>query len=143
MCEKSVQTQGRGEVLGYNEEDVISFPGGLPGFEECKKFVIISVPEYEPFHWLQSIEGKQVRLAIINPLLFKPDYNPKISREDLHQLEVKEPTDLLLYVIVTVRQPVSESTANLMGPLLINLRKKMGCQLIIEDNAYSLRARIL
>lgn len=127
----------------WKEEDVITFPSGLPGFEEHKRFVIVSVPEYEPFHWLQSIDGKLIRLAIINPMMFRSDYNPKVSREELATLDVQVATELLMYVIVTIRQPVGESTANLMGPLFINIRKRIGKQIIIEDNAYSLRAKII
>jgi flagellar assembly factor FliW len=36
-----------------------------------------------------------------------------------------------------------ESTANLMGPLFINIREKVGKQIIIENDAYSLRERII
>lgn len=127
----------------WKEEDVITFPAGLPGFETQKRFVIVSVEEYAPFHWLQSIDGKNIRLAIINPLIFKPDYNPKISKEELSVLQIQDSKDLLMYVIVTIRQPIAESSANLMGPLFINIKERIGRQIIIEDNAYSLRAKII
>lgn len=128
----------------WTEEQVIRFPAGLPGFEGARRFIIMSVPEHQPFHWMECVdEGNNIRFAIINPLAFRPDYQPKIKKEELNSLEIKDPKDLLLYVIVTLRAPLVESTANLMGPLFINIRDKVGKQIIIENDAYSLRERII
>ena len=122
---------------------MIHFPAGIPGFENSKKFIIISQEEYQPFHWLQCVDGDPIRFAIINPLAFRPDYDPKINGSDLASLDIKDAKDLLLYVIVTLKSPLEESSANLMGPLFINLKKKVGKQVILEDNQYSVRERIL
>ena len=130
--------------LPWTEDQVIRFPCGLPGFENARKFIIMSVPEHQPFHWMECVdEGNTIRFAIINPLSFRPDYQPKIKKEELAALNIADPKELLLYVIVTLRAPLMESTANLMGPLFINIREKVGKQIIIENDAYSLRERII
>lgn len=130
--------------VAWTPDQVILFPAGLPGFESARKFIIMSVPEHQPFHWMECVdEGNSIRFAIINPLSFRPDYQPKIKREELATLNIKDPKELLLYVIVTLRSPLIESTANLMGPLFINIREKSGKQIIIENDAYSLRERII
>jgi flagellar assembly factor FliW len=130
--------------LPWTEDQVIRFPGGLPGFENARKFIIMSVPEHQPFHWMECVdEGNAIRFAIINPLSFRPDYQPKIKKEELASLNISDSKELLLYVIVTLRAPLMESTANLMGPLFINIREKVGKQIIIENDAYSLRERII
>ena len=113
--------------LPWTEDQVIRFPGGLPGFENARKFIIMSVPEHQPFHWMECVdEGNTIRFAIINPLSFRPDYQPKIKKEELASLNINDSKELLLYVIVTLRAPLMESTANLMGPLFINIREKVG-----------------
>jgi flagellar assembly factor FliW len=130
--------------LPWTEDQVITFSMGLPGFESARKFIIMSVPEHQPFHWMECVdEGSPIRFAIINPLSFRPDYQPKIKKEELASLNIQDPKELLLYVIVTLRNPLMESTANLMGPLFINIREKVGKQIIIENDAYSLRERII
>jgi flagellar assembly factor FliW len=130
--------------LPWTEDQAIRFPCGLPGFENARKFIIMSVPEHQPFHWMECVdEGNAIRFAIINPLSFRPDYQPKIKKEELAALNIGDPKELLLYVIVTLRAPLMESTANLMGPLFINIREKVGKQIIIENDAYSLRERII
>ena len=129
--------------LEWTEDQVIHFPNGLPGFEDARKFIIMSVPEHQPFHWMECVDGNNIRFAVINPLSFRPDYQPKIKKEELASLEITDPKELLLYVIVTLRKPLVESTANLMGPLFINIREKVSKQIIIENDAYSLRERII
>lgn len=127
----------------WTEDQVIRFPAGLPGFESAHRFIIMSVPEHQPFHWMESVDGQGVRFALINPLAFRPDYQPKLKKEELASLNIKDPKELLLYVIVTLKQPLVESTANLMGPLFINIRERVGKQIIIENDDYSLRERII
>ncbi len=137
------QASDTGGLPTWTEDDIIYFPGGIPGFEDSKRFIIISVPEYQPFHWLQCIEGNKVRFAVINPLIFCKDYSPQINKAALESLKITDPKDLLMYVIVTLRSPLSQSSANLMGPLFVNYRERLGKQIIIDDNAYSVREKII
>ncbi len=123
--------------LVYSKDDIITFPSGIPGFEKSRQFVIVSIPEYTPFEWLVCIDGSRLRFAIINPLLFAPEYAPGMVREQFDDLEVKKPDDLLLYTIVTIRENPLESTANLVGPILINREKRVGKQIILDDDRYS------
>ena len=123
--------------LVYSNDDIITFKSGIPGFEKAKQFVVVSIPEYAPFEWLVCTDGSRLRFAIINPLLFAPDYSPAMIREQLEDLDVNNPEDLLLYTIVTIRENPLESTANLVGPLMINRRKRLGKQIIIDDDRYS------
>lgn len=129
--------------LVYSNKDIINFPAGIPGFEKNKQFVLVSIPEYAPFEWLVCIDGSHLRFAVINPLLFEPDYSPKIIKEQIDDLEVTNPEDLLLYVIVTIRENPLDSTANLIGPLVINRHKKTGKQVIVDDERYGTQEPIL
>lgn len=129
--------------LVYSKEDIISFPAGIPGFEASKEFVLVSIPEYVPFEWLVSVDGTRLRFAIINPMLFIPDYTPTISKEQLIDLEVEKPEDVLLYSIVTIRENPLDSTANLVGPVIINKQKRIGKQVIIDDDRYTTQELIL
>ena len=125
------------EELVFSENDIITFPAGIPGFEDRRQFVVVSVPEFAPFEWLVCVDGTHLRFAIINPLFFSPDYAPKLSKERLTELSVDDPHDLVLYSIVTIKENPIESTANLAGPVFINKAKKIGKQIIIDDDRYS------
>ncbi len=129
--------------LVYQQEDIIQFQAGIPGFEQHKQFVLVKIPEYLPFEWLVCTDGSKLRFAIINPMLFLPDYSPNITKEQLADLQFEKPEDILLYSIVTIRDNPAESTANLIGPLFINRTKRLGKQVIIDDDRYGTKELIL
>ena len=123
--------------LVYSKDDVLTFPSGIPGFEQSRQFVIVSIPDYVPFEWLVCIDGSRLRFAIINPLLFASDYSPAIVKEQLEDLEIRKPEDILLYTIVTIKENPLESTANLVGPIIVNRKQRLGKQILIDDDRYS------
>jgi flagellar assembly factor FliW len=129
--------------LVYSKEDIITFPSGVPGFEKNKTFVLVQVPEYLPFEWLVCIDGARLRFAIINPLMFRPDYTPSMTKEHLEDLAIEKPEDILLYCIVTIAGNPIESTANLVGPVIINKTKRLGKQIIFDDDRYGTQEPIL
>ena len=129
--------------LVYSKEDIITFPSGIPGFEKNKSFVLVSIPDYTPFEWLVCVDGSPLRFAGINPLMFKPDYAPKIQKEQLEEMGFVKPEDVLLFVVVTINENPLESTANLVGPILINKARRIGKQVIVEDDQYTTQEPIL
>ncbi len=130
-------------VIEYQDQDRIYFPQGLLGFEKKKYYILVEREEYYPFVWMISTEHAETSFVMVNPLLFLPDYNPNISRRDLNELEIDNPQSLQMYVIVTLNRDAFQSTANLSGPILINTTKKIGKQLVLLDDKYSTKYRIL
>lgn len=131
------------ENLVYSKNDIFTFPAGIPGFEKNKEFVLVSLPDYTPFEWLVCIDGTRLRFAVINPLLFNPNYSPDIKKEQLEDLEIKKAENILMYVIVTISENPLQSTANLTGPIVINRSKRIGKQIIVDDDRYSTQEPLL
>jgi flagellar assembly factor FliW len=129
--------------LVYSQQDILTFPHGIPGFENNKKFVLVQIPEFVPFEWLACVDGSKLRFALINPLLFCPDYAPALVKEQLEDLAIEKPEDILLYSIVTIGDNPLKSTANMIGPVIINKVKRIGKQIIIEDERYGTQEPIL
>lgn len=130
-------------TLVYADKDIITFASGIPGFEQNTHFVLVDIPDYAPFEWLVCVDGSKLRFAVINPLLFSPDYSPKISKEQLNDMGIVKPEDVLVYAIVTIKDNPFESTANLIGPVLINKTRRIGKQVIIDDDRYTTQEPIL
>jgi flagellar assembly factor FliW len=129
--------------LVYSKDDIITFAAGIPGFEKNKEFVLVQIPDFLPFEWLVCIDGTPLRFAIINPLLFSPDYEPDIQKEHLAELQIEKAEDILLYTIVTIKENPADSTANLVGPVLINKSRRIGKQFILDSDRYSTQEKIL
>ncbi len=131
-------------TLEVEEEIIITFSEGLPSFEQCRRFVILTPDDNNPIRWLQSLEDGRLAFPIIDPWLFQPDYAPTISDLDAEKLQMDEQTPKLLFVIVTVpRDNPQAMTANLLAPLLINLLTRQGRQVIVTNDNYHTRHRIL
>lgn len=121
-------------------------PYGLPGFEAFEKFVLLEDPKTEPFCWFQSIDEPNLSLIVMNPFLFKPDY--QVDLEELVKTQDwpgVTPKDLLIFVVVNVREEKQGKTitANLMGPLVINPKKNEAVQVVISDTSYSHQHNVL
>ncbi len=126
--------------LGTVEIDrakVIIFPEGLIGFEDLKNFVIIDLEEYEPFQWLLCIDDPDITFPIISPILVSDPYEPEITREMAYNLGDFKDEDLLIYTIVTIRPELGKVTANLLGPIIINQKARLGHQVVLKDDEFS------
>jgi len=132
------------ENLIYSPDDVITFTDGVPGFESNKTFVVVRNESYAPFEWLVCVDGgMKLRFAMLNPMLVYPEYAPNISKAQVEGLNLHDAQDILMYVFVTVAENPSDSTVNLMAPVLINTKDKVGRQIILDNSPYSTREPIV
>ncbi len=143
-AEKLQITTTRFGALEVDQDLVLTFPEGLIGFESCRSYVVVHQDENSAFRWLQSLQEPAVAFPIMEPRLFRPDYRPTISDADARFLELDKDSPTLVFVVVTV--PASnprDMTANLLGPLVINGITRKGKQVIIQDEGYTARHRVL
>lgn len=132
-----IQTKHFGE-LDIDETKTIRFPEGIPGFENEREFIIINNEDEEnPFQWLQSINNKELAFVIINPFYIFPDYDIIIPKSVQEKLEIEDEKDVSIYSIVVVPKDLKKMTVNLLGPIIINVRRRIGKQVILEDSSYS------
>lgn len=133
-----VQTTRFGEIEILKEK-VYAFPDGIPGFAECKKFCILDNGKNTLFKWLQSIDKPELAFVIFDPFLIKNDYNVYIEDDELKILEVEKKEDVIVTVILTIpKGKPKEMTANLKAPLIFNIKKKKGKQIILTDSQFPL-----
>lgn len=126
-----------------SRDKVILFPDGIPGFETCKSYALFDDVESAPFQWLLSIENPRLGFVVVNPTFLWPDYDPKISRDDLKSLEVTDTNDVLIYSIVTLSDNPTEVTVNLSGPILINSINRKARQLALLNDQYTTKHKVL
>lgn len=117
------------ETLEVRRENVVELPLGLLGFEEHKKYVLLSHLEDAPFHWLQMLEAPRQSFLVVPPSVVVPDYRPDLSVEDVRFLGLDTPEDALVFNIVTLHR-AGGATVNLKGPIVINRRTLVGKQVI-------------
>jgi flagellar assembly factor FliW len=126
-----VATKASG-FIDVDERQKIIFPDGLFGFEGFKEYVLLDA-DRQPFYWLQSLDVERVAFVLVNPFLFRPDYEVNISNEELSEIDIHSPEKALIFSIVTIPPGGGPMTANLQGPLVINRETRTGKQAILSD----------
>jgi flagellar assembly factor FliW len=133
-----VKTTRFGE-LEVNPSDIVTFSEGLLGFENLKKYFVVDPGDSTLILWLQSTEDEKVAFPIIEPKIFKPDYIAKLLPADLNGLELESLQTAKLYSILTIPANVTEMSANLKAPVVINSNKKVGKQIVLQDSKLSVK----
>ncbi len=129
-------------LVQIEKEQVIELVNGFYGFEKFHQFALLD-SEKEPFLWVQSLEDENLAFIVIDPFLFRPDYELDIDDELLKPIEAESPTDILVFALVTIPPTGVPITANLQGPLIINKKNKKGMQAIMSDGKWNTKHDIL
>lgn len=137
----TIQTKLFGEI-GVNEEKKIHFDNGIIGFPELKNYLIIYDEEQGDkgkISWLQSIEEPAFAMPVMNPLLIKTDYNPTVDDELIKPVGELDAEEMLVLVTVTIPTQLENISVNLKAPIVINAKTKKACQIVVENEEYSVK----
>ncbi|NND97572.1 MAG: flagellar assembly protein FliW [Pirellulaceae bacterium] len=125
-----IDTQRFG-TLELQTDQLFLFPQGLIGMESLRHWALLPDTENPSVAWLQSASRGDRAIALISPRAFFDDYRVRISRRELACLHLTPGAEL--YVMTTVAGHVGKLTTNLRSPLLINLSRRLGCQVITDE----------
>jgi len=128
-------TSSRFGALDVVDESVLTFPSGMLGFPENRRYVLLDHDTAAPFKWLQSLEEPALAFVIMDPDLFLAnDYRIDVSDDAMAEVQAGASDDLSTAVVLTIpSDDPGRVTANLRGPLLMNLRTKLCKQLVLSE----------
>ncbi len=136
-----VKTTRFGE-LEVEKKDIINFSEGLLGFEDLKKFFIVDPGDQTLILWLQSIDDAATAFPMIEPKIYKPDYAVKLLPAELNSLNLENLNNTSIYTILTIPQDVTEMSANLKAPIVINNQSKNARQIVLQDSKLEVRHKM-
>jgi flagellar assembly factor FliW len=113
---------------------IIHFPGGVPGFEDCRRFVLLQRPEEAPVAWLQGVDDPDLAFAVVEPCHFLADYHPPLSPAELEPLKLAAGEEALILIILVLAPEPERITANLQAPVIINRKEKLGAQVYLGED---------
>jgi flagellar assembly factor FliW len=137
----AVKTKYFGKIP-YEPGSEIEFRAGLPAFEERRKFILIQLPKTHPLLFLQSLDDPDVCFPVLRALAVDPHYQLRLEKDDLRRLDLptsRQPRvgeDIECLAVVALRK--DGATANLLAPVIVNLRKMQAVQAVGGDS-YSLQ----
>jgi len=112
--------------------DVIRFPSGLPGLEDCREWALLADAANDAVGWLQSTTRGEVALAVVSPRRFVPDYRVRIARSELQPLALADVRDA--QIVAVVGKTGTTLTLNLKAPIVINVATRMGRQVVASGD---------
>ena len=137
------RTKSHGDIA-YTEDVLMHFPEGLFGFEGETRFLPIEVPALHPILFLQSVQRPDLCFVTMPILVVDPEYRLALSPADRKLADLpagRQPVigeDVLCLTILTLRKD-GPTTANLIAPLVVNLRNRRAVQALVCEGEYSHR----
>jgi len=118
--------------IDVDSADVLRFPSGLPGLEDCREWALLADASNDALGWLQSTSRGDVALAVVSPRRFIPDYQVRIPRSELSPLALSDMSQA--QVVVVVGRNGTGLTLNLKAPIVINLETRTGRQVVASGD---------
>lgn len=128
-------------VVDVDENRIITFPSGLLGFTNFTKYVLLQPDEDGAFFWLQSLDAPELAFVVTDPSLWIKDYQVPIRREQMDELALDKLESAQVFVILNKHD--RSLTANLQGPLVVNVVSREAMQLVLADKRWTTRHEIV
>lgn len=129
--------------IEYEEKDILTFERGILGFNDLRKFILVDLKGYEPFKLLHSLENNEIGMILTSPYEFFEDYKIKLNDETIEHLKLISSQEVLVYTTVTLNSDPKKVTTNLQGPIIINERKKLAEQIIVDNTKYKIKVPLM
>ncbi len=131
---ENIVSQSIQSIAGVvNPDIVIDFPEGIPAFEDTKHYVFLCSDDVKPFCYLKSLDVQQLGFVCIDPFLVCPGFSVNLSSKEVVRLGLRDPSEALVLSFVTVVEDPTKTTANLLAPIIINIRELKGYQVILDE----------
>jgi flagellar assembly factor FliW len=130
--------------MSVDETQAIEFPAGLPGFEDCRRFVPFEHAECAGLIFLQSMDRPDLSFLTLPVRSLRPDYRLLLTPEDSALLGLpagqtpKIGTEVAAMAILSVREG-QPATANLLSPIVVRVATGRAVQAVRPDNRYRCR----
>jgi flagellar assembly factor FliW len=105
--------------LEVPEEALIEFPDGLIGVGGSR-FALLSREEGSAFSWLQEADRAELALPVVDPFMFFPSYEVRISDAEAERIGIERPEDADVLAIVRAAGEIEDFTVNLLAPILVS-----------------------
>ena len=112
----------------------------LAGFPEMRRFALARLDDTGLVCDLRSIDDPELSFVVVPPGPFFNDYSPEIDDQVITELGVEDPDELIALLVVTLGETSASATANLLAPVLVNLRTRRAGQYLLDDVDLPMRA---
>ncbi len=128
-------------AVDVSDEQRITLPDGIIGFSSCHEFALLPAGP-QNFYWLQCTEDATLAFLLVDPFPYFDGYSIDVPDPVVSALSAQSADQVAVLAILTLAAPGQGATANLQGPVLVNLSARKGQQFVVQNGAYSTRELI-
>ena len=115
-------------------DTLFTFPNGMAGFENCKRFKLFHEEGGGTVFWLQSVDDAEVSFPVVVPEKIDIEYEIELSDEDCALIGLESVTDVAIVVVVYRSEAEGgKIAANTRSPVILNLKTRKGMQKILQE----------
>ena len=126
-------------AIKIQDTDQIHLTKGLIGFKEEKEFVLVPSSKNALLAFLQSLKTPDLAFVVINPYDFYSSYDFDLHDDDVADLSIQAPEDVIVLTLVVVPPELSKISTNLLAPIIINKHTRQGKQLVLKNSTYQVK----
>ena len=127
-------------AVPYSPADVVRFERGLPGFEGLLDYLVVTRDECAPFVFLAALHDPEVALPLLPLALAAGPEAGRIAAGAVAAAGVDPDGTIACYAVVVIGLDAREMVANLRAPVLIDLDRCRGVQVILGDDSLAVAA---
>lgn len=128
-----IKTRDFGE-MEIDESTIITIPEGIIGFENVKRYTLISPLGDNMFPmWLQAVDSAEPCFVVYNPTQIYVDYRFEISDDEQELLKLDESKPYTCLAVAIVPDDYKKTTINLRCPIVLNMQDNIAAQVMLED----------
>jgi len=116
-------------------EKIFTFPQGIPGFEGYTTFKIFHKDDGKvSAYWLESCEAPVVTFTLVDPTAYDLNYDIFLDDTEQEILKADNPLDIGVFLMLKKEdhQRTVQLSANIGGPLVINVQEQLGLQKVLK-----------
>ena len=123
----------------------IQFVTAFPGFPHARTWALAPMGDdpASPFSLLRSSDIDGLEFVVVPPFLFFPDYEPELDQATVSALDLQAPADAMVYVVLTLGASIEQTTANLLGPVVVNMRNGFASQAVLHQPGLSTKVPLV
>lgn len=129
-------------ILGdieVSHEAVFAFPTPLFGFPEHHEYALLPATR-TGLWWLQSLHNAATAFLLADPFLIDSEYSVDLGESEKQALQIDDVNDVLGLIMITLPPSGGDgATGNFRAPLVLNVTRCIGMQVVGRDESHDLR----
>lgn len=118
----------------------VVFPQGIPGLEDLHRYrLAYSDTAAGRVYWMECCEAPEITFTLVDPRLYALNYVLELTEDEQALLQAESAEDIVVLLMLWKPDPADQSArpglhANIAGPILINVEKRIGMQKTLESS---------